>query len=41
MSLRAIATVLTEDNVPTQAGTTKWSHSTIDSILKRAAALAA
>ena len=41
MSLRAIAKILTTSNVPTQAGTTKWSHSTIDSILKRAAALAA
>lgn len=41
MSLRAIASILTEANVMTQAGTTKWSHTTIDSILKRAAALAA
>jgi DNA invertase Pin-like site-specific DNA recombinase len=41
MSLRAIATILTDANVPTQAGTTKWSHTTIASILTRAAALAA
>jgi len=41
MSLRAIAAILTDANVPTKAGTTKWSHTTIDSILKRAAALAA
>jgi DNA invertase Pin-like site-specific DNA recombinase len=41
MSLRQIANVLTEANVPTKAGRGTWSHNTIDSILKRAAALAA
>ena len=41
MSLRQIAVILTEANVPTKSGTTAWSHNTIDSILKRAAALAA
>lgn len=41
MSLRQIAGILTDANVPTKSGTTRWSHNTIDSILKRAAALAA
>ena len=41
MSLRQIAKVLTDANVATKSGTTVWSHNTIDSILKRAAALAA
>jgi len=41
MSLREIASILTEAKVPTQSGRSAWSHNTIASILTRAAALAA
>ncbi len=41
LSLRKIAAILTEKNCVTKKGGTKWSHSTVQSILERAAALAA
>jgi DNA invertase Pin-like site-specific DNA recombinase len=41
MSLRQIAAILTEANVPTKKGSATWNHNTIASILARAAALAA
>lgn len=41
MSLRQIAAILTEANIPTKKGGVAWSHNTIASILTRAAALAA
>jgi DNA invertase Pin-like site-specific DNA recombinase len=41
MSLRRIAAILTQSGVATKKGNTKWSHSTIQSILTRAKALAA
>jgi DNA invertase Pin-like site-specific DNA recombinase len=41
MSLRKIAGILTADAVPTKKGNTSWSHTSIASILERAAALAA
>jgi DNA invertase Pin-like site-specific DNA recombinase len=40
-SLRRIAAVLTESNVTTKKGRASWTHTTIQSILARAAALAA
>jgi DNA invertase Pin-like site-specific DNA recombinase len=41
MSLRKIAAILTDDAVPTKKGNTSWSHTSVKSILERAAALAA
>lgn len=41
VSLRKIASILTESGHATKKGSTAWSHSTIQSILTRAAALAA
>jgi DNA invertase Pin-like site-specific DNA recombinase len=41
MSLRRIASILTDANVPTKKGSATWNHNTIASILTRAAALAA
>jgi hypothetical protein len=41
MSLRKIAAILTESGCITKKGNTAWSHSTVQSILTRAAALAA
>lgn len=41
MSLRKIAAILTEAGCVTKKGGTAWSHSTVQSILERAAALAA
>lgn len=41
MSLRKIAAILTADAVPTKKGNTTWSHTSVQSILERAAALAA
>jgi site-specific DNA recombinase len=41
ISLRKIAAILTEKNCITKKGGTSWSHSTVQSILERAAALAA
>ena len=41
MSLRRIAAILTEKNVSTKKGRAAWKHTTIKSILERAAALAA
>lgn len=41
MSLRQIAAILTEANVPTKKGRAAWNHNTVASILARAAALAA
>jgi len=41
VSLRRIAQILTEAKVITKKGGTEWSHTTIKSILDRAAALAA
>lgn len=41
VSLRKIAAILTEKNCITKKGGTSWSHSTVQSILERAAALAA
>lgn len=41
MSLRKIAAILTESGCVTKKGGTAWSHSTVQSILERAAALAA
>jgi DNA invertase Pin-like site-specific DNA recombinase len=41
MSLRQIAAVLTESGVRTKKGAAAWKHTTIKSILERAAALAA
>jgi hypothetical protein len=41
MSLRKIAGILTADAVPTKKGNTSWSHTSVKSILTRAAALAA
>jgi len=41
MSLRQIAAILTEAAVTTKSGSTTWTHTTIKSILDRAAAVAA
>ena len=41
VSLRKIASILTESNVTTKKGRAAWSHTTVKSILERAAALAA
>lgn len=41
MSLRAIAAILTEAGVTTKKGGAAWSHTTVASVLERAAALAA
>jgi DNA invertase Pin-like site-specific DNA recombinase len=41
MSLRRIAAILTESNVTTKKGRAEWSHTSVKSILERAAALAA
>ncbi len=41
VSLRRIAEILTEEGFATKKGNTKWNHNTIDSILTRAAAMAA
>jgi DNA invertase Pin-like site-specific DNA recombinase len=41
MSLRRIAAILTESNVTTKKGRAAWSHTSVKSILERAAALAA
>lgn len=41
MSLRQIAAILTDANVPTKKGRAAWNHNTVASILARAAALAA
>lgn len=41
MSLRKIAAILTEAGCVTKKGGTAWTHSTVQSILQRAAALAA
>lgn len=41
MSLRAIADALTAETVPTKRGSARWTHSTVQSIVNRAAALAA
>lgn len=41
MSLRAIAAILTEAGIVTKKGSAAWSHTTVKSILERAAALAA
>ena len=41
MSLRQIASILTDSKIPTQSGRAAWNHNTVASILVRAAALAA
>lgn len=41
MSLRKIAAILTDAATPTKRGIVRWNHNSIDSILKRAAAVAA
>ncbi len=41
MSLRQIAEILSRNHVTTKKGTTRWSHSTVQSILERAKAIAA
>ena len=41
MSLRQIAAILTESGIVTKKGTSRWSHSTVQSILERSRAIAA
>ena len=40
LSLRRIAAVLTEKHIPTKEGGTKWSHTSVQRIVQRAAAAA-
>jgi hypothetical protein len=41
MSFRAIAQVLTNAGITTKKGISKWTHTTVASILRRQAAVAA